>query len=206
MRRLTRLVPGLGIGVLLTGLMTWSVSAATTQVEATDAKRFSPSTVSTTVGGSVHWFGTPGSTVDHSVHQDAAVFDSGDPAPGLSFDRTFSAGTFGYRCEKHGDQGMVGTVRVAPQTLTAPAGLPFTVKWAASTSNTGNRFDVHYRIGGGAWKVWMNNTSARSKVFGASNQPVRLVRGQTYSFRVRSGVGATTVESGFSPVKSFRAG
>jgi len=133
------------------------------------------------------------------------VFDSGNPGPGLNFTRKFSAGTFAYRCEEHGDQGMRGTVRVAPQALSAPAGLSFTVRWAATGTNTGNRFDVMYRVGSGAWKTWKNNTSAKSMVFGARSQPVSLARGKSYAFKVRSGEGTGARQSGFSPVKSFRA-
>ncbi len=99
---------------------------------------------------------------------------------------------------------MRGTVRVAPQTLPAPAGLNFTVKWAAAGTNTGNRFDVMYRVASGPWKTWRNNTSARSMVFGGAG-PVAVARGKSYSFRVRSGTGTGSIQSGFSPVKTFRA-
>lgn len=199
----SRLVRGSVLALALVGLLATSVSAATTQVGATDARRFNPSSVNQAVGGSVHWAGTPvGSAEEHSVHQDAGIFDSGDPTTGLNFTRTFSAGTFAYHCEKHGDQGMVGTVRVPPQTLGAPAGLPFTVKWAAAGTNTGNRFAVQYRVGSGPFRTWLANTSARSAVFGAGNRPVRLVRGRTYAFRVSSGT--ATNKSAVSPVKSFR--
>ena len=94
---------------------------------------------------------------------------------------------------------------MAPQVLSAPAGLNFTVKWASSTTQTGNRFDVMYRVGSGPWKTWRNNTSARSMVFGARSQPARVARGKTYSFKVRSGQGTGSIQSGFSPVKVFRA-
>jgi plastocyanin len=198
-RRLTR---GAALGAVLTGLLATSVSAATTDVEATEAKTFSPSAVATTAGNSVHWFGTPGGAEEHSVRQDAGIFDSGVPQSGLSYTRNFSAGTFPYHCEKHRDQGMVGQVAVAPQALTAPTGLPFTVRWATSASNTGTRFDVQYRIGTGTWRNWALNTQARSMVFGRNNVPVRLARGKTYSFRVVSRLG--TSRSGLSPVKSFR--
>jgi len=192
---------GLALGTMLTGLIASSVSAATTGVEATDDKLFTPSTVTSAVGSSVHWFGTPGSTTEHSVRQNAGLFDSGVPQPGLNYTRTFSAGTFAYHCEKHG-LAMSGQVKVAPQVLSAPRGLPFTVKWA-TTTQTGNRFDVQYRVGAGAWKTWKRSTTARSAVFGARSAPVRVVRNKTYSFRVVSRLG--TARSGLSPVKSFRA-
>lgn len=195
-----RLVRGATLGVVITGLLASSVSAATTQVAANDDKTFSPPSVNQSVGGSIHW---AASGVDeHSVTQDQGVFSSGAAAAGLDFSRTFSAGTFAYHCEKHGDQGMRGQVRVAPQVLSAPAGLPFTVKWASTASNTGNRFAVQYRVGTGAWRTWLGSTAARSAVFGARSRPVRVARGKSYSFRVRSGT--ASVKSSNSPVRSFR--
>ena len=199
-----RLAQGATLGVVLTGLLASSVSAVTRDVEATEDKTFDPRTVNLAVGSSVHWFGTPGGAEEHSVRQDAGLFDSGNPQTGLDFNRKFSAGTFAYHCEKHGAQGMRGVVRVAPTTNAKPAGLPFTVTWAVRGTNTGTRFDVQYRVGSGAWKSWMRNTTARSKVFGARNQPVRLQRGKSYSFRVVSRSSAA-VASTISPIKSFRA-
>lgn len=199
----SRLARGSVLAVALVGLLATSVSAATTEVGATDNRVFVPGNVTQAVGGSVHWAGTPAvSTEEHSVRQDAGIFDSGNPTVDLNFTRKFSAGTFAYHCEKHGDQGMVGTVRVPPQTLAGPTGLPFTVRWAAAGTNTGNRFAVQFRVGSGPFRTWFASTSARSAVFGARNRPVRLVRGRTYAFRVSSG--SATTKSAVSPVKSFR--
>jgi plastocyanin len=199
-----RLCAALSAAVVAAGLLASSpVAAATRNVDANDNRTFSPQNVTSAVGGSVHW--TASGVDDHSVHQNSNVFDSGNPGPGLNFTRTFSAGTFAYQCEEHGDRGMRGTIRVPPQALSAPAGLNFTVRWAAAGTNTGNRFDVMYRVGSGPWKTWRNNTSAKSMVFGARSQPVRVARGKSYSFKVRSGEGTGARQSGFSPVKSFRA-
>jgi plastocyanin len=195
-----RLIRGAALGAVLTGLFASSVSAATVQVSANDTRTFSPQSVTVAPGSSVHW--TASGVDDHSATQDQGLFNSGLPAPNLDFTRTFSAGTFAYHCEKHGVDGMRGVVRVAPQVLTAPTGLPFTVRWA-TTTQTGNRFDVQYRVGSGAWRNWFSDTSARSAVFGSRSRPVRLVRGKSYSFRVWSQAG--TNRSGVSPVKSFTA-
>jgi plastocyanin len=203
MNERTRLFAGVATAAVMAGLLAASpVAAVTTNVDANDNRTFSPQTVNAAVGGGVHW--TASGVDDHSVHQNDNVFDSGNPGPGLDFTRTFSAGTFAYLCEEHGDRGMRGTVRVPPQTLRAPAGLNFTVKWAAAGTNTGDRFDVMYRIGSGAWKTWRNNTSARSMVFGGAG-PVAVARGKNYSFKVRSGRGTGSIQSAFSPVRSFRA-
>jgi plastocyanin len=198
-----RLVTGLAAGAVAAGMLAATpVAAVTTTVNATNSKTFTPAAVTSAVGGGVHWQGTPAE--EHSVTQDAGVFNSGAPRANLDFTRKFSAGTFAYHCTKHGTltSGMRGTVRVAPQTLPAPAGLNFTVKWAAAGTNTGNRFDVMYRVGSGPWKTWRNGTSARSMVFGGAGS-VAVARGKSYSFKVRSGSGAG--KSDFSPAKSFRA-
>jgi plastocyanin len=197
----TRLVRGFALGAVLTGLFATSVSAATTQVGVGNgSKTFSPSAVTQAVGGSVQWAATDGDT--HSVTQNALIFDSGPASVGVNFTKTFSAGTFPYHCKKHGDQGMVGTVRVPPQVLASPTGLPFTVTWASAATNTGTRFDVQYRVGTGAFKTWVRGTTAKSKVFGARSNPVRVARGKTYAFRVVSKTAAGS--SAQSPAKSFR--
>lgn len=200
MKDRTRLASGLAAGVATVGLIATSAVAATKNVDVNDGKFFGPANVTAAVGDSVHWHAS--GIDDHSVTQDALLFDTGTPAAGLDLTRKFSAGTFPYHCRKHGDQGMRGTVRVAPQVSSAPAGLAFTVKWAAAGTQTGTRFDVKYRVAKGAWKTWRTNTSAKSLVFGKGG-PVALARGKTYSFQVRSGTGAR--KSGFSPVKSFKA-
>ena len=197
----TRLVTGLAAATVAAGLLGAApVGAATKNVDVNDGRFFSPQNISSTVGGSIHW--TASGVDDHSVTQDNALFDSGAAAPNVDFTRKFSAGTFAYHCRKHGAQGMRGTVRVAPQVVSAPAGLAFTVKWAVAGTQTGTSFDVKYRVGSGAWKTWRNNTSAKSMVFGKGG-PVAVARGKSYSFQVRSGSGAG--ESVFSPVTSFRA-
>ncbi len=201
MKDRARLVGGLAAAVVAAGLLAAApVAAATKNVDVNDGRFFSPRTISSAVGGSIHW--TASGIDDHSVTQDDLVFDTGAAAPNVNFTRKFSAGTYPYHCRKHGDQGMTGTVRVSPQVQSAPAGLAFTVKWAVAGTNTGSSFDVKYRVASGPWKTWRNNTSAKSMVFGKGG-PVAVARGKTYSFQVRSGSGAR--ESGFSPVKSFRA-
>jgi plastocyanin len=197
-----RVVRALALGTVLTGVFATSVSAATTQVAANDTRTFSPSSVTVAVGGSVHWAAS--GFDDHSATQDQLLFNSGAPAAGLNFTRTFSAGTFPYHCEQHGDQGMRGVVRVPPKAVAGPSGLPFTVTWASAGSNTGSRFDVEYRVGSGAFKTWKSNTTARSAVFGARSAPVRVARGKSYSFRVVSRA-STGARSAASPVKTFRA-
>jgi len=194
---------GAGLGAVLTVVLASAVSAATTNVDVNDGKFFNPRAVNAAPGGNIHWLAS--GVDDHSVTSDQGLFDTGAPRAGVDFTRTFSAGTFAYHCRKHGVNGgtMVGVVTVAPQVTAAPRGLPFTVKWATAASNTGNAYDVQYRVGKGAWRTWKSNTSAPSAVFGAASKPVAVARGKSYSFRVVSRTGAA--KSGLSPVKSFKA-
>jgi plastocyanin len=193
---------GLAAAVVAASLVASApVAAVTRDVEANSAKRFDPSTVTATVGGNVHWFSLADG-VDHTVTQNSGLFDSGALADAFNFTQTFSAGTYPYHCEKHGADGMVGTVKVSPQVVSAPAGLAFTVKWAAPGVDTGNTFDVKYRVGSGPWKTWKTNTTAKGLVFGKGG-PVAVARGKTYWFTVVSREG--TRKSQVSPAKSFRA-
>jgi hypothetical protein len=94
---------------------------------------------------------------------------------------------------------MVGVVRVRPIFAAAPTGAPFTVRWALTGTNTGNRFDVRFRMGtSGAWTLWKNDTSARSGIFGQSGLPVQVMPGRTYQFQARSEK-VPSQPSGWSP-------
>jgi hypothetical protein len=160
---------------------------------------FYPSRVARTAGGSVTWKKTSGY---HNVVSTQKMFSSGAPKnTAFTYTRTFSAGVYPYICAAH-PQTMRGTVRVKPRVSTAPSGAPFTVTWATSATNTGSRFTVQYRVGGGSWRTWLGQTSARSAVFGKGGTPVRARAGTTYSFRVRSHSGSHA--SSYSPVVSFR--
>lgn len=171
-------------------------AGAATVTVAVGSDFFSPSKVTRAAGGSVRWTKTDGV---HNVY--SSLFTSGRPTDrAFSFTRTFSAGTFSYVCQAHA-LNMRGTVRVAPRIAAAPSGRPFTVTWATRGSNTGSRFDVQYRAGGGSWKTWKPATSDRFGVFGARRSPVRLRAGTSYALRVRSRSGSNV--SGWSPARSF---
>jgi hypothetical protein len=160
-------------------------------------------------GTSFHWSNGGGSTRAHNVRQDAKLFYSGGPTTGsINFSIRASAGTYHYYCELHGSatEGMAGVVKVRPISLAAPDGLPFTVSWAlggTTPTNTGNQFDVQYRVGTTTtWKVWKNDTSARSGVFGQNGQPVQVQSGRIYQFRARSQKSTNPNQpSGWSPIR-----
>ena len=72
---------------------------------------FSPASDSVPTGSKVTW--TNNDTTAHTVTFDDGSADSGNLAPGSTFDHTFaSAGTFAYHCAIHSQ--MHGTVTVTP--------------------------------------------------------------------------------------------
>lgn len=158
---------------------------------------FSPAKVSGVHGTTVRWDNGSGT---HNVHSKTGMFSSGSAtSTQWPFGRVFSAGSFGYYCQVHGT-AMSGVVRVRPTVAAAPAGRPFTVRWATPATNTGSSFRVQYRVEG-RWKTWRGSTSARGAVFGKGGAPTSVVSGRTYGFRVKSVTGVNA--SGFSPVRSF---
>lgn len=202
--RKPRLIRGAAIAsVVAVAVIASAASAATTEVKVADDEFISPS-VTTSVGSSVHWSRAAGSDDDHNVRQNAGIFTSGAPTEGaIDLTVIFSAGTFNYMCEVHGSD-MSGVVKVKPKLSAAPAGRNFTVKWATSTTDTGTKFDVQYRVGSSTtWKTWKSATTAKSAVFGAGGKPVRPAAGKKYTFRVRSRAG--TKLSGWSPAAAFTA-
>src|SRR5206468_5157019 len=131
-----------------------SVAQASTKQVGVKDFAFDPKTVTVGVGNSVHWSREAGSTASHSVTANNGFWDSGAPTSGpIDVTVTFSAGSFRYYCKVHGAPngaglyGMNGFVKV-PVTLTGgPSGPRFRVRWATTSSDTGNAYDVQYRVG-----------------------------------------------------------
>jgi plastocyanin len=159
-------------------------------------------------GASFHWQRAAGATLPHNVRQDFTLFNSGPATSGpINFSVQASAGTYHYYCSLHGTpnpggSGMDGVVRVRPVFASAPDGAPFTVRWALSTTTTGNQFDVRFRVGtSGSWTLWKNDVAGRSAVFGQGGQPVQVIANRTYQFQARSQK-MPTKPSGWSPTLS----
>jgi len=184
-------------------------SAAATEIKVSDDfggsfKPRTPPARNLATGASFHWSRETGSSLPHNVHQDFNLFNSGSPTSGpINFSVSASAGTYHYYCVLHGSTtgGMDGVVKVRPVFVASPDGAPFTVKWALLGTTTGNQFDVRYRVGTTTtWKVWKNDTSARSGVFGQNGQPVQVLSGRTYQFQARSQKSTNPNQpSGWSP-------
>lgn len=174
-----------------------------------DDNFFTPTPVTVPVGQAVKWLRDSGALGFHNVVQRRGLFDSG-PATndsGFTFTRRFSAGSFGYICEVHFiSDDMTGSVKVPPTFAERPDGRPFTVRWANSETNTGNVFDVQYRVDGGTWRMWKTDTTRFKAVFGKDGNPVRVRPGHRYDFRARSQRTADSPEqrSGWSPLLTVR--
>lgn len=190
----------LACSVVAAALYPGAANGAPAEVEVGD-DFFRLASVSVSVDETVTWQkATSGS---HSVHQLVNLFDSGSPtSAAFQFQRVFSAGTFKYVCEVH--SFMDGTVKV-PVTVLPDGGIdgfPL-IRWASASSNTGNRFDVQYKVGSGKWKTWLTDRRTKQAIFG-DDDPVELKVGTTYRFRARSqkGTNATRV-SNWSPARPY---
>jgi plastocyanin len=167
--------------------------ATTVTVAPSNANTFGPKNLTKTVGtGSIHWqWGTSGSTfAAHNVRQDDKLFFSGpltNSDPG-GYSVIPSAGSFHYYCELHGSAsgGMAGTINVRPSAFNKTAH-SFDVEWASSVRQTGNAFDVRYRVDAGAWKTWKTGATLGKATFGgAGNHPIHVGPGHTYDIQARS--------------------
>ncbi|CAN5534026.1 hypothetical protein BH18ACT16_BH18ACT16_14790 [soil metagenome] len=188
---------------IFVGLAPAPLGAATKGIKVKD-NFFKPANVGARVGDFVHWTRAADSFGDHNVHGEKNLFLSGPVTMGsIDFTVRFSAGSFFYRCDRHGGTNMQGFVRVPPSVTGTPSGLPFTVRWANAKTKTGGRYAVQYRAGSSkTWRTWKPDTITGSGIFGKSKQPVAVVNGKKYSFRARSknNQGA----SHWSPPRTFR--
>ena len=200
------LLIGVTAALLAIPALAFGRATTTVTVESGGFNSFGPKNVSKIVGaGAVHWrWGTNGTTFGfHNVRQDDKLFFSGQltSTDANGYTVTPSAGSFHYYCEAHGSRsgGMAGTIKIKPQVFNQTASA-FSVRWAPTTSNTGGKFDVRYRVDGGAWKVWKNDTTARQASFGGNNKPVHVAAGHTYDVQSRSEKSTDTSKlSGWSP-------
>jgi plastocyanin len=92
------------------GATTTPAGSTSAAITASDALKFSPSTVTVSVGQTVTW--TNGGSINHTVTFDSGPAFSQSLNTGATVTRTFTAaGTFAYHCSIHG-QSMHGTIIV----------------------------------------------------------------------------------------------
>jgi plastocyanin len=162
-----------------------------------DPKNAGPIDVNTTT---VQW-SDAGALDEHNVREKNKLFYSGQPEQPLNYTVTPSAGSFSYFCEVHIAENMRGTLKVRPDFDVRPEGGPFTVIWGSSASDTGNAYDVRYRVAGTQkWKTWKNDTKSVKAVFGKGRKPVPVNLSKEYEFQVRSEKASNPKKaSGYSP-------
>jgi hypothetical protein len=146
--------------------------------------------------GDVRWIWGPSSGgttgLSHNVVSRDRLFSSEIMTTG-TYDLDFSAGSFSYFCGLHRD--MTGKVRVgllgvtgiaASGTGASRVGPRHGVIWAQRGGDTGNRYDVRFRVGKGSWKLWKDDTRRTQADFGHNGNPVKLKRNRRYSLQARS--------------------
>jgi plastocyanin len=148
------------------------------------------------------WGGFMGDTTHkHTVTQKKNLFSSGASKKAGTFELQASAGSYGYFCQVHGASVMKGKVKLVPGASDETPD-QFRVFWATTTTTTGNRFAVRYRVDGGPWKTWQKNTRKLAKVFGANDKPVNVdLVDHEYEVSARSAKGKPSKhkQSGWSP-------
>lgn len=196
----------LTIAALAAGLILPAVSPAAPAVRAISVNDnfFDPAFPAASnfaTGSDFHWTRAAGSSAQHNVRQDQLLFRSGNPTTGpIDYTITASAGTYHYFCEIHGSAafGMQGRIRIRPAKSNVNSS-SFVVTWASAATDTGDRFDVRYRIDGGSWADWKKNTAGFSATFGAGGDPVTVMPGHSYQVEARSKKAGTTSKSKWSP-------
>src|SRR3954451_4332482 len=181
-------------------------TTTTVTVAPNESLTYGPKTVTKNVGaGGIHWqWGTNGTTsLPHNVRQDDKLFYSGSltSSKPARYGVVPSAGSFHYYCELHGSPsgGMAGTIKIRPAVFNKTA-RSFGVRWSPGTNQTGDAFDIRYRVDSGQWKAWKNDVTLAQATFGAANQPVRVGPGHTYEVQARSEKkSAPTKQSDWSP-------
>jgi plastocyanin len=100
-----------------------SLSAQTSQSITVSSNKFTPSSLTITVGDEVIWTNTQGS---HNVNGQKSTFPNNpvsfgnEVGSGWTYKFTFStAGTYDYQCDPHGAMGMLGRIIVNPKTVTS---------------------------------------------------------------------------------------
>jgi plastocyanin len=186
------LLAGAAAALLVLPALAFGRATTTVTVAPNNSLTFGPKTVTKNVGaGAIHWrWGTTGTTtLPHNVHQDDKLFASGNltNSKPAGFEVVPSAGSFHYFCTLHGSPsgGMAGTIKIRPSIFNQKA-RKFGVRWSTGSDDTGNAFDVRYRVDGGKWKKWKKDVTGAKATFGAKGKPVRVRAGHTYDVQARS--------------------
>jgi plastocyanin len=200
------LLAGAAAVLLVLPALAFGRATTTVTVAPNNSLTYGPKAVTKAVGGgAIHWrWGTTGTTSSaHNVRQDDKLFFSGQVTMSkpAGFTVVPSAGAFHYYCDLHGTRtrGMQGTIKIRPAIFNRTAS-SFGVRWSTGSNDTGDAFDVRYRVDGGEWKTWKNDVTTTQATFGLNERPIRVRPGHTYDIQARSErKSAPTKVSGWSP-------
>jgi plastocyanin len=195
-RSRARLATVLVLIASLAGLTPSGAAASTRDVTMDFSYSFHPGTRTIARGDKVKWKVT--GLLQHDVASTLPGYfrspgGTGGLHKGDTYTKTFPrAGTFGYLCRFHRDDGMTGTITV-PLKVTLSGGTFKIV--VASTSTSGKwRSKIQVRKPGSSWKT-LTTTSAASVTYGPSKVG-------TYQFRSAVKNHDTGATSSWSPVVS----
>ncbi len=174
-----------------------AAAAATWLVDMDNSYSFHPTTRTVARGDVVKWRNK--ASLQHDVKSDlSGYFTSPGGTGGLSKDETYTrtfkqAGTFGYICRFHRDEGMRGTIVVPIKVTLSGSTFTITVASASASGRWRNRIQVR-KPGASSWST-ITVTAAKSVAWGSS---------QHGTFQFRSAVKDTTTgsASGWSPTVS----
>ena len=197
----------LPIGFVLVLASAQGAMAATVNVSIMN-NAFSPATLTTIPGNTVHWTNNEIST-SHTVTSDGidaccpngpALFQSGTLSPGQTFDFLFVAGgQYKYHCSIH--TFMKGTVNIRIRAFppTGGVGTTFTITWLrGGPMPNGYNEDVQIKRPGGTFVDWKVDQTGASATF-VPDQGTGV-----YQFKARIQKGtSTTLVSGYSPLASI---
>lgn len=162
---------------------------ATITVEPGGADAFDPDDVTRNLDrATFEWeWDSPPTRHSHNVREDSKLFTSGQITKNGHLTLQASAGSYHYYCDVHGSEngGMDGRIKVRPIAGAVAANNTFRLFWAENGVRSGDRFDVRYRVSGGPWKDWKQNTSQLSALFGSGGSPVAQPN-RAYQFQARS--------------------
>ena len=195
------LIAALTVGLILPAVAPASPAVREISVDDNFFNPAAPAPSNFATGSQFHWTRAAGSSGFHNIRQDQLLFRSGAATTGpIDYTITASAGSYHYYCEIHGSptSGMQGRIKIRPQTSNVTTS-SFVVRWASTATQTGDQFDVRYRVDGGTWANWKRDTTGLAATFGANGNPVTVTPGHTYQVEARSEKAATTNQSDWSP-------
>ena len=141
---------------------------------------FTPAAASSDQGDQVTWTNNGPSTHTVTDTSGMSLYDSGDIAPGGTFQYFYlGAGTYKYHCSIHTQMTASVKVPILADPPSGGTGTTFTITWAADYAPTDFGFDVQIKRPGATWTSWLTDQTVSFSTF------VPDAGTGTYKFRAR---------------------